>query len=173
QDRRLTHLRAYAALEILVAVTALLLPVALNASTPMLAWAYADGAAPARFAIVRVVISLALLGIPAAAMGATFPIAAAWLASRDKGQASFSGTGSLYASNTAGAALGALAAGFWLVPTLGLRGTTWVGVGLNCAAAAGALWLPRKARTAELAEIAERTPVTKKKTQSQRTQRVP
>ena len=113
---RAGSLRAYAALEILVAATALLLPLALNGATPVLAWAYADGAAPARFAIVRVAISLALIGIPAAAMGATFPIAAAWLASRDKGRASFSGAGSLYAANTAGAALGALAAGFWLDP---------------------------------------------------------
>jgi len=164
-------LRAYAALELLVAATALLLPVALTSATPALAWAYADGAAPARFAIVRVVISLALLGVPAAAMGATFPIAAAWLASHDKGRASFSGAGSLYASNTAGAALGALAAGFWLIPTLGLRGTTWVGVGLNIAAAAGALWLSTTSKTSEPAEIAERVPLKKPKNKSQRAPR--
>jgi len=166
-------LRAYAALELLVAATALLLPLALTGAIPALAWAYADGAAPARFAIVRVVISLALLGIPAAAMGATFPIAAAWLASHDKGRASFSGAGSLYASNTAGAALGALAAGFWLVPTLGLRGTTWVGVGLNVAAAAGALWLSTKSETAEPAKIAENVPLKKPKNKSQRAPRPP
>ena len=98
-------LRAYAILELLVAVCALLLPVALAASVPALAWAYADGGAPARFAVVRVAISLALLGIPAAAMGATFPIAAGWFA-RDAAD-----TGVLYAVNTAGAALGAIAAG--------------------------------------------------------------
>ena len=164
-------LRAYAALELLVAATALLLPLALDGATPVLAWAYADGAAPARFALVRVVISLALLGVPAAAMGATFPIAAAWLASLDKGRASFSGAGSLYAANTAGAAVGALAAGFWLVPTLGLRGTTWVGVGLNVAAAAGALWLTTKSETAEPAEIAEKNPLKKPKNKSQRAPR--
>ena len=32
--------------------------------------------------------------------------------------------GALYAANTAGAAAGALAAGFWLLPAIGLRGTT-------------------------------------------------
>src|SRR4051812_21750204 len=73
-------LRSYAMLELVVAISALLLPVALSASVPALAWAYADGAAPARFAVVRVGISIALLGIPAAAMGATFPIAAGWFA---------------------------------------------------------------------------------------------
>src|SRR5256885_5582661 len=89
-------LRAYAILELIVGASAIALPFALAASTPALAWAYADGAAPARFAVVRVVIALALLGIPAAAMGATFPVAASWFA-RDP-----SDTGLLYAANTAG-----------------------------------------------------------------------
>src|SRR5712692_9084935 len=51
-------LRAYAILELIVAASALALPVALSASVPALAWAYADGMAPARFALVRVGISL-------------------------------------------------------------------------------------------------------------------
>src|SRR5438552_2019954 len=75
-----SFLRTYALLELLVAALAVALPVALRASVPALAWAYADGAAPARFAIVRIVISLALVGVPAAAMGATFPIATNWFA---------------------------------------------------------------------------------------------
>src|SRR3954468_11660274 len=73
-------LRVYAVLELTAAICALLLPFALAASTPLLARAYADGSAPAQFALVRVAISLALLGVPAAAMGATFPIAADWFA---------------------------------------------------------------------------------------------
>src|SRR5437762_9418327 len=73
------EMRLYAVLEIGIAAAALLLPNALHATTPLLAWAYADGTAPARFAAVRVAISLVLLGIPAAAMGATFPVAAEWL----------------------------------------------------------------------------------------------
>src|SRR5206468_12092736 len=109
----------------------------LRASVPALAWAYADGAAPARFALIRVLISLALVGVPAAAMGATFPIATNWFA-RDAAD-----TGLLYAANTAGAAVGAIAAGFFLIPALGLRATTYVGVTLNVIAAVGALWLSR------------------------------
>ncbi len=143
---------AYAILEILVAICALLLPVALAASVPALAWAYADGGAPARFAVVRIAISLALLGIPAAAMGATFPIAAGWYARNA------ADTGVLYAVNTAGAALGAIAAGFFLIPAIGLRATTWIGVLLNLVAAAGAWWLAsgsRSEKTAELAKTAE------------------
>src|SRR4051812_5124752 len=61
-----TRLRAYAALELAVAVAALALPLALTAVVPLLAWAYADGNAPTLFAVVRVSLSLLLLGIPAA-----------------------------------------------------------------------------------------------------------
>ena len=128
-------LRAYAMLELLVAASALALPFALRASVPALAWAYADGSAPTRFAIVRVVISLALLGVPAAAMGATFPLATSWYA-RHAADA-----GVLYAANTAGAAAGAVAAGFFLIPAVGLRATTWIGVALNVIAAGGAFSL--------------------------------
>src|SRR5260370_20359978 len=138
-------LRTYALLEVVVAATALVLPVALDASVPALAWAYADGAAPTRFTIVRVVISLALLGVPAAAMGATFPIAANW----------HTDAALLYAANTSGAALGAIAAGFWLIPALGLRGTTWIGVLLNGLAAGGALWIASRQTTVD-AEPAKR-----------------
>jgi spermidine synthase len=165
--RAVTTLRAYAVLEIVVAASALLLPVALAASAPALAWAYADGTAPARFAIVRVAISLALLGIPAAAMGATFPIATDWFARGARGRESIAvsayegsrstqklqstpdpyAAGVLYAVNTAGAATGAVAAGFFLIPAIGLRATTWVGVALNLVASAGAWWLASQPTT--------------------------
>jgi spermidine synthase len=144
-------LRIYAALEILIAALALILPVALHQFRPALAWAYADGADPSRFAIVRVIVSLGLLGLPAAAMGATFPVAAAWFASlrsRAEHSTPAAAVGILYAANTAGATAGAIAAGFWLIPAIGLRWTTWMAVALNAVAAAGALWLARE-RAAE------------------------
>src|SRR5438067_3954510 len=150
-------LRSYAALEILVAICALILPFVLAAMVPPLAWAYADGSMPVRFAMVRVIIGLAVLGVPAAAMGATFPIAADWFSH------SAADTGAVYAVNTTGAALGALAAGFWLIPAFGLRATTWIGVALNAIAAGGAFWLA-SARTkthAERAEDAEKATINK------------
>ena len=165
--RAANALFAYAGLELSIALTAIALPVLLGWSVPALAWAYADGTAPARFAIVRLASILALLLIPAAAMGATFPLAAQWYgapvrrhattvrrkpeATGDRatpGPASAAADiGGLYAANTAGAAVGAIAAGFWLIPALGLRGTTWVAVALNVAAAAGAFWLSRQVTT--------------------------
>jgi len=143
------RLRAYAALEILVAAIAIALPLLLRAAYPALAWAYADGDSMLRFAFARAVLSAFLLALPAAAMGATFPIAASWFAERTARLApnaaarSFADAGVLYAANTAGAAAGAIAAGFWLIPSLGLRGATGVGVALNIGAALGALSLSR------------------------------
>ena len=172
RGRSRSPLRIYALLEIVVAVCALLLPMALAATVPALAWAYADGGAPAQFAVVRVAISLALLGIPAAAMGATFPIAADWYARNA------ADTGVLYAMNTTGAAAGAVAAGFFLIPAIGLRATTWVGVALNITAATGAWWLAARSRSEKTAEIAETAETSlskkkKKKNESPRSLRAP
>src|SRR6266542_4103097 len=152
------RLHAYAVLEIGIALSALALPAILAAAVPALSWAYADGTAPVRFALVRVALSLVLISVPATAMGATFPLAAAWLARqvplnpvtlKPRGDVDAASEASvLYAANTTGAALGALAAGFWFIPFLGLRSTTWIGVALNAGAAAGALWLARHTREA-------------------------
>ena len=129
------RLRAYAICEATIAIVAIALPVMLTAFVPLLSWAYHDGLSPATFGAVRVVLAITLLVVPAMAMGATFPIAVGWFA------AGTPDAGHLYATNTAGAAVGALATGFWLIPSIGLRATTWLGVALNVAAAAGALWL--------------------------------
>jgi spermidine synthase len=146
---RWTALRTYALLELVIAACALLLPMALRATVPLLASAYADGSSPSAFAATRILVSLILLGVPSAAMGATFPIASNWFATVS------ADAGLLYAANTAGAAVGALAAGFWLIPALGLRGTTWVGVGLNLAAAAGAFLIARRATAENAVDTAD------------------
>lgn len=134
-------IRAYAALEATIAVCALLLPFALAALRPLLAWAYANSEGGAWFGFTRFVTSLLLVAAPAAAMGATFPVAAQWFVrSADR---TGPDAGQLYAANTLGAALGALVAGFVLIPALGLARTTYVGVAVNVLAAASALLLAR------------------------------
>ena len=136
-------LRLYALLEGVIAACALLVPVALTGLQPMLAAAYADGDGGAWFGLSRLLSSLAVLLIPTVAMGATFPLAVRWFAGRadDAGTE----TGALYALNTLGAALGAGLTGFVLLPWLGLRGATLVGVVLNAAVGAAALGLARYA----------------------------
>ena len=154
-------LRTYAALELAIAACALLLPLGLTAVRPVLAWAYANGAGGGLFETARVVLSLLLVSIPTAAMGASYPIGVRCVSDpgsgiQDSGSevrgsgsgvrgSGFEGVaaGLLYASNTIGAAAGAVLTGFILLPTLGLFGTTFVGVALNAIAAMGALILRR------------------------------
>ena len=123
-------LRVYAVLEIGIAACALLLPLVLASARPVLVWAYAgEGGRP--FDVVMGLLALVLLAVPAAAMGATYPLAVRWMER----------AGALYAANTAGAAIGAALTGFVLLPALGMFGTTLVGVALNVVAAAGAMAL--------------------------------
>src|SRR5206468_1251551 len=81
QNAHAARLRTYAALEIGIAIAALALPVVLAAFVPVLAWAYHDALTPTLFGFVRVVLCLVILGVPATAMGATFPVAVGWYAS--------------------------------------------------------------------------------------------
>src|SRR5438128_12156461 len=65
-------LNAYAALEGIVAITALILPVELAALTPLLSWAYQNGAPGLFFPVIRLVSCLLVILVPATALGATF-----------------------------------------------------------------------------------------------------
>lgn len=126
---RLTPRRAlqtYAALETLVLLAAVTMGWQLEALTPVLRWAYRDAAAGLLFPLVRVACCAGVVLIPTIALGATFPMGIRWFA----GPTAHPGRvgGALYAANTAGAALGAPAAGFWLIPALGVAGATLVGV---------------------------------------------
>jgi spermidine synthase len=126
---------AYLTLESVVIVAALVLPLELRAVTPLLKWSYGDAAAGWLFPTVRLLLCLILIFVPAIALGATFPIAVRWFAhdSRNAAQSS----GALYAMNTVGAAIGALLAGFVLIPVIGLSGTTYVAIAATAVAAAG------------------------------------
>ena len=79
---------------------------------------------------------MAILGPVILLMGATFPVFLAWALGRS-GRLSAS-TGLVYGTNTIGAVLGTLAAGFILLPLLGIRGSLTaaaladIGVGIVC-----------------------------------------
>ena len=149
-------LRVYAALEVLVAVCALLMPLALAAFRPLLALAYANGEAGAAFGCTRLLIGLVVLIVPTSAMGATFPVATRWQvqdAARAGGDA-----GGLYAANAGGACVGAIVAGFVLLPALGLWATTAVGCVLNVTAAAVALSVASRVSQPALADRPRQRP---------------
>jgi spermidine synthase len=83
--------------------------------------------------------------VPTLLMGATLPIlVGAFVADETIADES---TQTLYAANTTGGALGALIAGFWLIPALGLRYSSLVGLLFNLVAAGGAI-LARNAKPA-------------------------
>jgi spermidine synthase len=91
----------------------------------------------------KFVFSTSLLLLPTFLMGGTFPMLTHYVA-RDRLQLGRRGT-LLYAVNTLGAALGALLAGFYLLPALGV-GKAYLGaVGLLASVGAAALVLDRVA----------------------------
>ncbi len=131
--RRGDGARMYARLEIGVAVLGLLLLPALRASDPLVGQLYrALGGETPAFAVARLGLLVLALLPPAALMGATLPVLVAHV-ERDLVGA---GLARLYALNTLGAVVGSIAAGFLLLPVIGLTATTFVAAALNLAVAA-------------------------------------
>ncbi|MEZ5486744.1 MAG: fused MFS/spermidine synthase [Steroidobacteraceae bacterium] len=146
----------YAVLELGIAATAVLLvPALLAGSRALLAIWFGGQAAPPSseqlgLSFFYLLSAFVALVLPTALMGATLPLLArhAVQAREQIGRR----IGLLYASNTAGAVVGALATAFVLLPNLGLRGSIWVGAAANALvfllavlvvrqAPAGAAWL--------------------------------
>lgn len=86
-------------------------------------------------------VHVAVLIIPTTLMGATLPVLTRYLS--ESSSAAPGEAGRAYAINTLGGVAGTLATGLWLIPSLGLRATTWIAVGLNLAIATASLALAR------------------------------
>ena len=132
-SRRANGARTYALLELGVALLGLALLPLLRWSDPLVGQLYrALGGESGAFAAARLGLLVVFLLPPAALMGATLPVLVAHI-ERDRVGA---GLARLYALNTLGAVVGSLAAGFVLLPVLGLTATTFVAAALNLLAAA-------------------------------------
>jgi spermidine synthase len=94
------------------------------------------------FSLWRFVLSGLVLLVPTTLMGATLPVLSAALV-RSSGRDSNSVT-RLYACNLAGAILGTLAAGFVLLPALGVRTTIAVAAAINVVVGVIAIVLQRR-----------------------------
>jgi spermidine synthase len=127
-------LQGYAALEILIGLLAFALPFEIAGLRPLLAATYADGDGGVAFGALRLASALLVVTLPAMAMGATLPLVVRWAV--DSAAQASRETARLYASNTLGATIGAVASGFVLLPAIGMRGTTGVAVVLNLVSAA-------------------------------------
>jgi spermidine synthase len=113
--------RAYGKLEITIGLYALLVPVLLASAEPLYRGLYLRvGDTPGILTAVRFLLSSLVLVLPTTCMGATLPILVRYVTLR--GHAFGRTVGLLYGINTLGAVLGTSAAGFLLLPSLGL---TW------------------------------------------------
>ncbi|HXZ86904.1 MAG TPA: fused MFS/spermidine synthase, partial [Myxococcota bacterium] len=95
-----------------------------------------SGGSPLALLGAQIAMAVPVMLPPALVLGALFPLLS-------RAQTAISGAapavGDVYFVNTVGSALGAFAAGFVLLPLLGLRGTTALAIALNLAAAAAVL----------------------------------
>jgi spermidine synthase len=145
-------LRAYGFLELGIAGSALLFFALLGVYEAIYSPLYQRFAAsPALLIAVKGLLAAGVLALPTILMGATLPAMAQHEGRRPAW---------LYGMNTIGGTAGAFAAGFYLPPTLGFRGSYGLAVGLNVLAGCAALYLARPAvsRTDERDGGARRAP---------------
>ncbi len=153
---RFEPLRVYAAIELLVGVCGLRVPLALRVILPLHQMIGSRfHASFAALSLGRFVLCGAVLLAPTALMGATLPVVSR-LAERGDEETGRR-VGVLYAVNTLGGVIGCAAAGLAFLPSIGLRRTGWLAVGLNLVAASGAYLLARL-RDARPAEVSGGSP---------------
>jgi spermidine synthase len=142
-DRVARPLRLYGLVELAVAATAALLPLAFHGLAELYRGMWPSLVErPAQLAGVRFALALAAVAPATFLMGMTLPLLTRYLVrSLDEAGARL---GELYAANTAGAMAGTLLAGFVLIELLGLRLTGYLAVALNLLAGLGALLLSRR-----------------------------
>jgi spermidine synthase len=148
-ERVARPLRLYGLLEIGIGLVALVLPLLLRLGDGIyVAAALRVEGVPWSLSLLRIAMALSVLVLPTFLMGGTLPILARLLVS---GSREFGlRLSQLYAINTLGAVTGALAAGFLLLPALGVRSTEFTAVGLNLAIGAVALLIAGKFGTGDL-----------------------
>src|SRR5690242_7380851 len=121
-------LRSYGLLELLVAVTVATTPFAFRALTPLYtALARTLPGSLVALSVLRWLLALCLVVLPTMAMGATLPFLTRSVDDGDAAPAAAAlrerRLNALYAINTLGGALGALAAAYLILPALGMDGT--------------------------------------------------
>lgn len=128
-------LRVYAYLELGIAIFGLLILYLL----PSLSNLYASLASPGLFGLLlRSLLGAICLLPPTILMGATLPAIGRWVEATPTG---VSWLGFFYGGNTAGAVVGCLLAGFYLLRVFDMAVATWVAVGINLLVAGVALWI--------------------------------
>jgi len=131
-------LRVYAAIEAGIGV----LGVAVILGLPVLDhWYSAHAAAGFAGLLERSLLAAVCLLPPTILMGASLPAISRWLESKQEGYAAI---GYLYGANTAGAFIGCVLAGFYLLRLFDMPSAAFVAAGFNFAAAAGSFLLAKR-----------------------------
>lgn len=133
--------RVYGFLEIGIGLVALLVPVAMELSTGIYR-VLAVGESFLLLTVARVLVSGLILLLPTTAMGATLPLLATAFTRQSKTVGG--DVAALYGANTLGAFVGCAGAGFFLLPWLGLHGSTLTVASLNLLAGTAALLIARR-----------------------------
>ena len=132
----------YAFVELAIAVFCTLTPVLFSALQGAYVFLAADmPPASPLLVVLRVALGAGVLLVPTVLMGMTLPLLAQ--AVNPSGKHLGSSVAWLYACNTAGAALGAIATSYFVIPALGVRSTTLIAAAMNLLVALGALELAK------------------------------
>jgi spermidine synthase len=100
------------------------------------------GTSTGAYSVTRLIIAVGVLIIPTMLMGATFPIISRVVAAKDRPFGRDLGV--IYAANTIGAIFGTMAAGFFLLPALGMSVSLLMAAIINCSVAGWAIFLARR-----------------------------
>lgn len=127
-------LMTYGVLEFGIALAALFVPFGISLASSLQASLFGGQPNPPAAgsltqALFCLATSLGLILIPTSLMGATLPLLARHVVTKDDQIGPRIGL--LYAINTAGAVVGTLCAAFYCLPNFGLARTTWIGVAAN------------------------------------------
>jgi spermidine synthase len=147
-DRRPRVLALYAGLEAGIGVSAVVLPVVLQALTPLYVWLHQYlHASFWLFSVVRFFLAFSLLFVPTTLMGATLPVLSRYMV-RNTATLGWR-VGTLYALNTGGAVLGCFLAGYVLIGRFG-RSPKIYGSGTLNLAIALVVWVVQRYQTRAL-----------------------
>jgi spermidine synthase len=129
-DRIGRQLRLYALLEVLVTISALLMPLSLRLADGAYHWFFVKyQPSPTGLLFVQGMVSAFLLLVPTMLMGSTLPLLGRYVTTLEQRVGHF--VGRLYALNTLGAALGCFLAGFVFIRLVGVMGTLYIAAGIN------------------------------------------
>jgi len=141
-DRIRKRLRLYALLEIVVTISALSIPWALQIMDGAYRWFFVKyQPSPTVLLVAQVIVSAVILLIPSMVMGSTLPLLGRYVTAMQDRVGRL--VGKLYALNMLGAAVGCFLAGFVLIRIFGVMGTLYIAASINLLVAFGGWMLSR------------------------------